>query len=111
MWKPFGLMLIAFKSYGHYVEHAFHASVGRSLAASEVSACGLDDVRLLGTVHIVLRRRLYAAAAGLDLYKMYSISSKGDNVDFQMSAPPVPLKNLMSQTLQKCACDILALFS
>ena len=104
-------MLIAFKSYGHYVEHAFHASVGRSLAAPEVSACGLDDVCLLGSVHIVLRRRLYAEAAGLDLYKMYSISSKGDNVDFKMSAPPVPLKNLMSQTLQKCTCDILALFS
>ena len=111
MWKPFGLMLIAFKSYGQYVKHAFHASVGRPLAAPEVSACGFDDVRLLGTVHIVLRRRLYAEAAGLDLYKMYSLSSKGDNVDFQMSAPPVPLKNLMSQTLQKCACDILALFS
>ena len=111
MWKPFGLMLTALKSYGHYIEHAFHASVGRSLAASEVSACGLDDVRLLGTVHIVLWRRLYAEAAGLDLYKMYSISSNGDNVDFQMSAPPVPLKDLMSQTLQKCACDILALFS
>ena len=111
MWKPFGLMLIAFKSYGHYVKHAFHASVGRSLTAPEVSACCLDDVRLLGPVHVVLWRCLYAQPAGLDLYKMYSISSKGDNVDFQMSASPVPLKNLMSQTLQKCACDILALFS
>ena len=111
MWKPFGLMLIAFKSYGHYVEHAFHASVGRSLAASEVSACGLDYIRLLGTVHIVLRRCLYAQAAGLDLYKMYSIGSKGDNVDFQMSAPPVPLKNLVSQHFQKRTCDIFSLLS
>ena len=111
MWKPFGLMLIAFKSYGHYVKHAFHASVGRSLAASEVSACGLGDVRLLGTVHIVLRRRLYAEPAGLDFYKMYSISSKGDNVDFQMPTPPVPFKNLMSQRLQKRTCDIFSLLS
>ena len=111
MWKPFDLMLIALKSYGHYIEHAFHASVGRSLAASEVSACGLDDVRLLGPVHVVLWRRLYAQPAGLDLYKMYSISSNGDYVDFQMSAPPVPLKNLMSQTLQKRTCDIFSLLS
>ena len=111
MWKPFGLMLIAFKSYGHYVEHAFHASVGRSLAASEVSACGLDDVRLLGPVHVVLWRCLYAKAAGLDFYKMYSIGTKGNYVDFQMSAAPVPFENLMSQSLQKCTCDILALLS
>ena len=111
MWKPFGLMLIALKSYGHHIEHAFHASVGRPLAAPEVSACGLDYVCLLGPVHVVLRRRLYAQPAGLDLYKMYSIGSKGDYVDFQMSAPPVPLKNLMSQTLQKRTCDIFSLLS
>ena len=111
MWKPFGLMLIAFKSYGHYVKHAFHASVGRSLAASEVSACGLDDVRLLGTVHIVLRRRLYAEAAGLDLYKMYSIRTKGYYVDLEVSATPVPFENLMSQAFQKRTCDIFSLLS
>lgn len=111
MWKPFGLMFIALKSYGHYIEHTFHASVGRSLAAPEVSACGLYDVRLLGPVHVVLWRRLYAQAAGLDFYKMYSIGSKGDYVDFQMSAPPVPFKNLMSQRLQKRTCDIFSLLS
>ena len=111
MWKPFGLMLIALKSYGHYIEHAFHASIGRSLAAPEVSACGLYDVRLLGTVHIVLRRCLYAEPAGLDLYKMYSISSKGDDVDFQMPTAPVPFENLMSQGLQKRTCDIFSLLS
>ena len=104
-------MLIALKSYGHYIEHAFHASVGRPLAAPEVSACGLDYVRLLGPVHVVLWRRLYAQPAGLDLYKMYSISSKGNDVDFQMSATPVPFENPVSQSLQKSTCDIFSLLS
>ena len=104
-------MLAALEGYGHHVEHAFHAPVGRSFSALEVSACSLDYVRLLGPVHVVLRRCLYAQPAGLDLYKMYSISSNGDYVDFQVPTPPVPLKNLMSQTLQKCACDIFSLLS
>ena len=111
MWKPFGLMLIALKSYGHYIEHTFHASVGRSLAAPEVSACGLYDVRLLGPVHVVLWRRLYAQPAGLDLYKMYSIRTKGYYVDLEVSATPVPFENLMSQAFQKRTCDIFSLLS
>ena len=111
MWKPFGLMLIAFKGYGHYVEHAFHASVWRSLSALEVSSCRLDDVSLLGPIHIVLRWSLYAHPAGLDLYKMYSIRTKGDYVDLEVSATPVPFYDLMSQTCQKRACDVFSLLS
>ncbi len=111
MWKPFGLMLTALKSYGHYIKHAFHTSVGRSLAALEVSSCRLDDVSLLGPIHIVLRRGLYAQPAGLDLYKMYSIRTKGDYVDLEVSATPVPFENLMSQACQKRTCDIFSLLS
>ena len=104
-------MLLAFKGYCHYVEHYLHASVGSSFPAFEVPACGLDDIRLLGAVHIVLRRSLYVQAAGLDLYKMYSIRTDGYYVYLQMSAPPVPLQNLMSQTFQKRTCDVFSLLS
>ena len=101
-------MLIAFKGYGHYVEHAFHASVWRSLSALEVSSCRLDDVSLLGPIHIVLRWRLYAHPAGLDLYKMYSIDGKGNDVDFQMPASPVSFQDCVSHTLKQAARNILA---
>ena len=111
MWYPFSLMSAAFKGYRYYVEHAFDTSVGRSLSTLEVSSCRLDYVRLLGSVHIVLRWSLYAQPAGLDLYKMYSIRTKGDYVDLLMSAAPVPFENLVSQPFQKRAGDILSLLS
>ena len=111
MWKPFGLMLAPFEGYCHHVEHALHASVWRSFPALEVSSCCFDDVSLLGPVHIVLRRCLYAHTAGLDLYKMYSIRTKGDYVDLKVSAPPVPFKDLVSQTFEKRACDVFSLLS
>ena len=104
-------MLAPFEGYCHHVEHAFHASVWRSFSALEVPSCRLDDVRLLCPVHVVLRRRLYAHTAGLDLYKMYSISSEGDYVDLEVSATPVPFEDLVSQPFQKRACDVFSLLS
>ena len=111
MWKPFGLMFVAFKGYSHNIEHAFQASIRCSLTAFEVLDSRSCYACLLRAVDVFLRRRLYAQASGLHLYKMYSISPERNHIYLQMSAAPVPFKYGMSHALKQRACDVLSLFA
>ena len=62
-------------------------------------------------IHIVLRRCLYAFAAGLHLYKMYSIRTHRDNIYLKMSDSVVALKNRVAPASKQVACNILSLLS
>ena len=66
-------------------------AVRQSVPAVQESKRRFCDSGLLSVVHIFLRGRLDAFAAGLHLYKMYSILVKADDVNLQVSAAPVPL--------------------
>ena len=111
MWKPFGLGFASFECHGHHIEHALQASIGCSLAASEVLDSRSCYACLLRAVDVFLRRRLYAQTSGLHLYKMYSISPERNHIYLQMSAAPVPFKYGMSHALKQRACDVLSLFA
>ena len=108
MREPFGLRLIALECDCHYIKHAFQASVRFSGSAAEVSAGGPYYASLLCSVYIFLRRCLYAPAAGLDLYKMYSNCVERYDVYLQMSAAPVPFEDGMPHALKQCACNVFS---
>ena len=89
----------------------FAAIEGQAFPASKVTFRRCSYAPLLHMIHIVLRRSLYAFAAGLYLYKMYSIRTHRDNIYLKMSDSVVALKNRVAPAGKQVACNILSLLS
>ena len=89
----------------------FAAIEGQAFPASKVTFRRCSDAPLLHMIHIVLRRSLYAFAAGLHLYKMYSIRTHRDDIYLKMSDSVVALKDCMAPAGKQVACTILSLLS
>ena len=108
MRDPLCRVLVAVKCHSHHIEHAFVAAERLSPAASEETLCRTYDPALLSPVYTFLRGSLYAFAAGLDLYKMYSSCIIRNDVNLKMPAAPVSFQDNMSHAFQHSAGDIFS---
>ena len=108
LFKKFGIYRRSVKSDGHDIKETFHVSQWKTSRCPKISLRCPGYPPLFRTVHIILRRSLYAAAAGLDLHKMYSNDIGAYYIYLQMAVSPVALKYRMSLLLQQTACYILS---
>ena len=83
----------------------------KSFPASEKPLCRRCNLLLLCAVYIFLWRSLYAFAAGLHLYKMYSIRAFRDDVDLKMPYAEVALKDCVSISAEQAASGFFSLSS
>ena len=108
MWYPLYFIRRAMECHGYYVEKAFHVCIGQCFSPVEESVCGFCQSFLFCRIHVVLRRSLYAFLAGLHLYKMYSFRIECYDIDFKMSAAPVPFQYCMAMLLKPFAGQIFS---
>ena len=87
----------------------FTAAKWHSSSAPKKSFCRPSYPFLLRQAHIFLWRSLYAFAAGLNFYKMYSVSICRDDVNLKMSRPEVALEDNVSLAFKQAACEIFSL--
>ena len=106
--NPFCGIFISAKCYSNHIKHTFMVAIWFAFPTFEKTLCRSHNSLLLPPVHTFLRRGLYALAPGLYLYKMYSNSIKCYDVNFEMSAAPIPFQNHMPHILKHHACDILS---
>ena len=107
--KPFQTGIVPVESDCRYIEETLVASKRQALLRLQETHGRSRDPLLLSMDHIVLRRRLDAEPAGLDLYKMYSFSIEGYYVDLKMSASVVPFQDGVPSAFQKVTDHLLAL--
>ena len=108
MWYPVYFVSGTMECHRNYVEEALHVSGRKRLRPVEEGIGCFCESFLLECIHIVLRRRLYAFLAGLDLYKMYSFCIECYDIYLKMSAAPVSFKDDVSVLLQPFASDIFS---
>ena len=87
----------------------FVAAKGKFFPASKKALCRCSNPSLFGLAYIFLRWGLYALPAGLDFYKMCSIRTCRDDVDFKVSNAEVALKDGMPFTAEHSAGNIFSL--
>ena len=109
--EPFGPMRIPFECHRHNVEHAFVISVWKPFRGPEEVHRRLCCPTLLRYVHIVLRRGLYAAFAGLDLNKMQAFRAERYDVYLKVTAAPVPFKYGVPHVPEHVACNVFSQLS
>ena len=78
----------------------FVAAQRKLFPASKKAFCCRSNPSLLGPAYIFLWWSLYAFLAGLHLYKMYSIRTYRDYVDFKVPNSEVAFKNGVSLAIE-----------
>ena len=111
MRHPFGNIFLSAKSYSHYIEYTFMAAIWFSSSTPEKTLGCTDNPLLLFPVHTFLRWCLHVFAAGLHLYKMYSIHRKRDYIDFKMAAAPISFQDSVTHSFEQSACNIFSFSS
>ena len=93
-------------SHSSNIKPNLHVFSQKPLLGSQISSGGSGDITLFRWRYGILRLALHGCRPSLHLYKMYSITSQRNEVDFKMSAPPVPVQNRMS-VFYKVLADLI----
>ena len=111
MWDPFYLGFFSFECHSDDIKRAFKVAIWKSVFAFQETLRRFCYFFLLPVVHVFLGWSLDVSAAGLYLYKMYSILVQRDDIYFKMSASPVSSQYGVSKALKMPAGDVLSQLS